>query len=86
MQTSFSYCHFGQVFFSLLWGFVYSSLLIAIACRVQCKRVRSLLKVLVEYLVIETWFPCMVEEFGYVIRVFRVFVLVNPLFCVWLHL
>jgi hypothetical protein len=30
----------------------------------------------------ETWFPCMVEEFGYVIRVFRVFVLVNPLFCV----
>jgi hypothetical protein len=40
----------------------------------------------VEYLDIETWFPCMVEEFDYVIRVFRVFVLVNPLFCVWLHL
>jgi hypothetical protein len=27
----------------------------------------------------EARFPCMVEEFGYVIRIFRVFVLVDPL-------
>jgi hypothetical protein len=33
-------------------------------------------------LVVETRFPSMIEEFGYVIRVFRVFVLVDPLLCV----